>query len=37
MSDQKVIIEFKWPWTMIPLEFADEWIEGIKRMIAPGL
>jgi hypothetical protein len=31
MSDQKDIIEFKWPWTMMPLEIADEWIEEIKR------
>jgi len=26
----------KWPWTMIPLASADEWIEFIKEQIGPG-
>jgi len=24
-------IEFNWPWTMIPLELAGEWIEEVKK------
>lgn len=31
MSDTEVIIEFKWPWTMMPLELTDEWIEEVKK------
>jgi len=36
MSDQLVPIEFRWPWTMIPLECADEWIEFIRGKIGKG-
>ena len=24
-------VEFNWPWTMIPLELAEEWIEEVKK------
>ncbi|MBT4288313.1 MAG: hypothetical protein HOD92_13340 [Deltaproteobacteria bacterium] len=30
------VFEIKWPWTMIPLEFADEWIEYLKQNIRTG-
>lgn len=36
MNDESTQIEFRWPWTMIPLEFADEWIEFIRAQIGPG-
>jgi hypothetical protein len=29
-------IEIKWPWTMIPIENADEWIKYLKRKIRSG-
>jgi len=29
-------IEFKWPWTMVPLERADVWIAQIQKGIKPG-
>ena len=29
-------IEFRWPWTMIPLENSDEWIDFIREQIGPG-
>jgi hypothetical protein len=29
-------IEIKWPWTMIPIENADELIKYLKRRIRPG-
>jgi hypothetical protein len=31
MNDTEITIEFKWPWTMVPLELADEWIEEVKK------
>ena len=31
MNDTEVIIEFKWPWTMMPLELSGEWIEEVKK------
>ncbi len=30
MHDNNVVITFKWPWTMIPLEYADKWTALIK-------
>ena len=36
MDDQLAPIEFRWPWTMLPLECADEWIEFIRGQIGPG-
>mgnify|MGYP006304690645 FL=1 len=36
MSEHSVQIEFTWPWTMLPLECADEWIEFIRAQIGPG-
>lgn len=30
MKDEKIIIEFKYPWKMIPLENAEEWINVVK-------
>ena len=36
MDDQSTQIEFRWPWTMMPLECADEWIEFIRAQIGPG-
>lgn len=30
MKDEKIIIEFKYPWTMIPLENTEEWINVVK-------
>ena len=36
MSEQLVPIEFRWPWTMLPLECADEWIEFIRGKIGQG-
>lgn len=34
MSENNVVVEFKWPWTMIPMELADEWIEMIEKGIS---
>lgn len=31
MNDNSVVIEYKWPWTMIPFELVSEWIEMIKK------
>lgn len=36
MADESIQIEFRWPWTMMPLECADEWIEFIRTQIGPG-
>ena len=33
MSDQKVILEFKYPWAMMPLENADEWINAVAESL----
>jgi hypothetical protein len=33
MNDTEVVIEFKWPWTMMPLELAGEWIEAVKKAL----
>jgi uncharacterized Fe-S cluster-containing protein len=30
MKEEKIIIEFKYPWTMMPLENAEEWINAVK-------
>ena len=30
MKEEKFKIEFKYPWTMIPLENAEEWINVVK-------
>ncbi len=30
--EEKVV--FSWPWTMIPIELADEWIEEVKKGLA---
>ena len=35
MSKSNDVIEFKWPWTMLPLEIADEWIEEVKKGLLP--
>jgi hypothetical protein len=35
MNDNLVQIQFRWPWTMLPLECADEWIEFIRGQIGP--
>ena len=29
-------IEIKWPWTMLPLSVADEYIDHFQKMIGPG-
>jgi len=31
MNQADETIEFNWPWTMIPLELVEEWIEEVKR------
>jgi hypothetical protein len=33
MKDEKIIIEFKYPWTMMPLENAEEWINAVKESL----
>ena len=33
MTDEKVILEFKYPWTMIPLENAGEWISAVAESL----
>ncbi len=33
MSTKPITIEFKYPWTMVPFEFSDEWIEIIKNSL----
>lgn len=30
MDEDDVVVEFKWPWTMLPMEAADEWIRIIE-------
>ncbi len=30
MSDEKIVITYKWPWTMMPLESVGKWIEAVK-------
>ncbi len=35
MSDSEEIIEIKWPWTMMPLEFSSDWIEAVKKGLSP--
>jgi hypothetical protein len=30
MKEEKIKIEFKYPWTMIPLENTEEWINALK-------
>jgi hypothetical protein len=30
MKEEKIKIEFKYPWTMIPLENEEEWINAVK-------
>jgi hypothetical protein len=34
MNEDKVVIEIKWPWTMLPIAVTDDWIEAIKEGIA---
>ena len=36
MKDTKEVIEFKWPWTMIPLDLVGDWIEEVKNALNPG-
>jgi hypothetical protein len=33
MDQTEEKVEFNWPWTMIPLELVDEWIEEVKKRI----
>lgn len=36
MTDGKNAYHVKWPWTLIPLECVDEWIEYLRSLIGPG-
>lgn len=36
MTDDKNVFHVKWPWTLMPLECADEWIEYLQSCIGPG-
>ena len=36
MNKNECTITIKWPWTMIPLEVADEWIDHVRNIIGPG-
>ncbi len=33
MKDEKIKLVFKYPWTMIPHENADEWINVVKGLL----
>ncbi len=33
---EPIMIEFKYPWTMMPLENAGEWIEMVKDSLQPS-
>ena len=33
MSTKPISIEFKYPWTMVPLELSGEWIEIVKNSV----
>jgi hypothetical protein len=35
MSEKPITIEFKYPWTMMPLEHSSEWIEIVKKSLEP--
>ncbi len=35
MNDTKEVVEFKWPWTMIPLDLVGDWIEEVKNALTP--
>ncbi len=30
MNDNDIIIEYKWPWTMLPLEVVDDYIKEVS-------
>ena len=36
MNEENITIEFKYPWTMLPLENADEWITAVKNSLRPN-
>lgn len=33
MSEENIAIEFKYPWAMMPLESAGEWIEAVTKSL----
>ena len=36
MTVKPITIEFKYPWTMMPLENAGEWIDMVKNALDPS-
>jgi hypothetical protein len=33
MNEEKTTIQFKYPWTMMPLESTDEWIDAVSKSL----
>ena len=33
MSEEKVTIEFKYPWSMMPLQSSGEWIDAVSKSL----
>ena len=31
MNTNKDVLEIKWPWTLMPLELAGDWIKEIRK------